>query len=126
MRGSGLHQVLDIGTADQLKATTVTGMLSRPAWAPDVDEAWIGDGPDLFRVSSTGTVHKVQYTASAGRPSGRVAAVRISPEGGRVALVLTNVDRSTSTSQVYVGAIVRGPRRCRSPISSRSPRRVCR
>ena len=39
----------------------------------------------------------------AGKASGQVVAVRISPDGGRVALVLT----TSGSSQIYVGNIVR-------------------
>jgi hypothetical protein len=108
VRGTGSHQLLDVGTADQLRPTTVQGDLSRPAWAPDIDEVWIGNGSQLMRVSTSGVVHKVQYTVANGRPSGRIVAVRISPDGGRVALVLASADRSTSIAQVYVGSVVRG------------------
>jgi hypothetical protein len=95
---------LDVGTADRLYPTTLHGALSRPAWAPDVPEVWVGDGPNLYRVSPTGTIHAVPVDAPAGSPSGTVMAVRLSPEGSRVALVLKT---SATTSQIYVGSVVR-------------------
>lgn len=105
VRGSGKNEVLDIGTADQLVATKVHGELSRPAWAPLANEVWIGAGTDLCRVSAAGGgCQVIPVDAAAGKASGIVTAVRLSPEGARVALVLTGPD---GTSQVYVGAVVR-------------------
>jgi hypothetical protein len=105
VRGSGSDEFLDVGTAQQLTATKVHGELSRPAWAPDQNEIWIGSGTHLDRVSLSGAIHDVPIDAVGGKPSGRVSAVRLSPEGARVALVLTNPD---GTAQLWVGAIVRG------------------
>lgn len=103
VRGVGKNEILDIGTPDQLFATKVHGELSRPAWAPGANEVWIGAGTNLYRVSPARTVHPVPLDAQGGKASGRVTAVRLSPEGARVALVLT----SNGVSQVYVGAVVR-------------------
>lgn len=105
VRGSGKNEFLDIGTADRLFPIKLHGELSRPAWAPDQNEVWIGNGENLDRASLTGGVHQVPVDAVGGKPSGKVTAVRLSPEGARVALVLTSPDK---TSQVYVGAVVRG------------------
>jgi len=81
----------------------VHGDLSRPAWAPGTKEVWIGDGKELKRVTGPRSVQTVSLEVAQGQASGRVSAVRISPDGGRVALVLSAGD----TSQVYVGNIVR-------------------
>jgi hypothetical protein len=98
------HGVLDVGTTSQLYRTTVKGALSRPAWAPDVDEAWIGAGSDLYRVSMPSrTVHHVALDVPPGSAKGTIVAVRLSPEGSRVALVL----RTHGTSQIYIGEVVR-------------------
>lgn len=87
-----------------LVPTSVHGQLSRPSWAPGRREVWIGDGPDLKRVTGPRAVQTVALNVSQGKASGQVSAVRISPDGTRVALVLT----TASSSQIYVGNIVRG------------------
>jgi hypothetical protein len=87
-----------------LKPTGVVGPLSRPAWVPNLDEVWVGDGGALYRVGLDGSVTPVTATATSGKISGRFAAVRLSPEGSRVAVVLTADD---GTSQIWVGAVVR-------------------
>lgn len=109
---------LDIGTTTQLYPTTVRGVLSRPAWAPDLDEAWIGDGASLLRVTTAGKAYVVPMDAGNAQAGGTVAAVRFSPEGARVALVLKNSD---GVSRAWVGAVVRGSSQVRvtglTPIS---------
>jgi hypothetical protein len=121
VRGTGPDQSLDIGTAASLVATRLHGELSRPAWAPDVPEVWIGAGANLYRVSANGTIHLVPVDAAVGKASGTVIAVRLSPEGSRVALVLKAPDGS---AQIYVGAVVRGTSDVRvadlAPISPQS------
>jgi dipeptidyl aminopeptidase/acylaminoacyl peptidase len=68
-------------------------------------EVWIGDDSDLKRVTGPGrkAVQTVALNVSQGKASGQVTAVRISPDGGRVALVLT----AAGSSQIYIGNIVR-------------------
>ena len=44
---------------------------------------------------------------SAGTVSGRVVAVRISPDGARVALVIASAGGSAPISQIWVGIIAR-------------------
>jgi len=106
VRGPSKNAQLDIGTVGTgLSATTVHGQLSRPAWAPHLSEVWIGDGTLLYRVAPTGVPTVVQVTAASGRASGRVTALRLSADGSRVAIVLTNADHS---SQLWLGAVVRG------------------
>ncbi len=110
-RGTGSAKTLDIGSEQTpLKPVpNVTGALSRPAWAPDVREAWIGAGSTLYRVSAKGVAAKVPMSTPNGPATGQVLAVRISPEGSRVALVLQAPPANGLTlSQVYVGNIVRG------------------
>jgi len=87
-----------------LVPTTVHGQLSRPSWAPARREVWIGDGADLKRVTGPKAVQTVALNVPQGKASGQVSAVRISPDGTRVALVLT----TAGSGQIYVGTIVRG------------------
>jgi hypothetical protein len=104
VRIEGGHGALDVGTTTQMYRTSINGTLSRPAWAPDVDEVWVGSGSDLYRVSMPSrTVHRVQVDVPSGSGTGTIAAVRLSPEGSRVALVL----RTHGTSQIYIGEVVR-------------------
>jgi hypothetical protein len=121
VRGSGANEYLELGTSESLVTTQLHGELSRPAWAPDVPEVWIGDGANLYRVSPTGDIHVVPVDAAVGKASGTVVAVRLSPEGSRVAMVLKAPDGS---AQIYVGAVVRGTSDVRvaglTPISPQS------
>lgn len=106
VRGSGSGAVLDVPNPHEpgaLVDTTVHGQLSRPAWAPDRKEVWIGDGTQLERVTGPRSVQTVPLDVATGKASGVVGAVRISPDGTRVALVL----RTADSSQIYVGTIVR-------------------
>jgi hypothetical protein len=106
VRGSGKNAVLDIPNPKvpgELVATSVHGYLSRPAWAPGFREVWIGDGTELKRVTGPRSVQSVSLEVAPGKASGRVTAVRISPDGQRVALVLT----AGTSSQVYIGNIAR-------------------
>lgn len=106
VRGSGRSSVLDVPNPKvpgTLVASRVSGELSRPSWAPGRDEIWIGNGSELERVTGPHDVQVVQLNVSSGKASGRITAVRISPDGGRLALVLTAKD----SSQIYVAYIVR-------------------
>jgi hypothetical protein len=106
VRGSNSDATLDLPnpkTPGALIASTVHGELSRPSWAPGRREVWIGNGPNLERVTGTRSAQNVPLNVPQGKATGQVVAVRISPDGGRVALVL----RSGDTSQIYVGTIVR-------------------
>ncbi|MGH8860353.1 MAG: LpqB family beta-propeller domain-containing protein [Jatrophihabitantaceae bacterium] len=106
VRGSGAAQTLDFPdprVRGTLVATTVHGTLSRPSWAPGRTEVWIGSGSELKRVTGPRSVQTVPLDVAGGKASGRVAAVRISPDGTRIALVLNTAD----SAQVYVGYIVR-------------------
>ncbi len=106
VRGS-THQYLDVGTPAQLFPTKLSGDLSRPAWAPNVPEVWVGSGQHLFRVSwPSRTVRAVPVDVPEGVASGTIIAVRLSPDGSRVAMVLRSNARP-HTSQIYVGGIVR-------------------
>lgn len=102
-----------------LTETTVRGALSRPAWVPNYDEVWVGDGKTLYRVGANRKAQPVQLTASSGTVTGSITALRFSPEGARVALVIKADDQ---TSQVWVGDVVRSPDSVRvSGLSAISP-----
>lgn len=103
--GSGATQRLLVGTlAEGIQPTSVRGTLSRPTWAPGRGEVWVGSGAGVIRVGADRKPLPVSITAHSGSVTGSVSAIRFSPEGSRVALVLSNPD---GTGQVWVGSIVR-------------------
>ncbi len=107
VQGTGNQQRLLVGTQnDGLRATTLpAGSLTRPAWAPGRSEVWVGAGPVLYRITTNGRasqVTRVQIPAVAG--GGRFVAVRISPDGSRVALVVSGAN---GKPQLFVGGVVR-------------------
>lgn len=107
VQGTGAAARLLVGTSAALRPTDVKGQLSRPAFAPGLAEAWIGAGSNLYRVTSDGTSWKAtQVPMPAVSGGGQVMAVRISPEGSRIAIVVSGA--KASSAQLYVGAIVRG------------------
>ena len=89
-----------------LRRTSVTGVTSRPAFAPGRVEAWVGVGAQIYRCVLSGTrvtSAPVQLPAlSAGQ---RVVALRLSPEGSRIALVMSD---GAGHQRLYTGAVVRG------------------
>ena len=97
-------QQLYVGTAPNLvRAKQVPGPLSRPSWQANNDGgdfAWIGAGAVVWRVAANGSAVKVPYQLN----GQRVTAVRVSPDGARVALVLG----ANGAAQVYIGSIVGG------------------
>ena len=99
---------LDIGSLDnggQLTPVNVpAGTLSRPDWVPGLTEAWIGDGTTLYRILPNGKFYKITISLPSGLTAPQITAVRLSPEGARVAFVLTNPDGS---SQIWIGQVVR-------------------
>ena len=79
---------------------------SRPEWTHDNPrEVWIGAGTRLERVAD-GVARRVLFTAtqSVELTGRRVVAVRFSPEGARVALVLRGADGSSSA---WIGQVLR-------------------
>ncbi len=95
---------LVVGRADRpLLTTKVHGQLSRPAFAPRRNEVWVGDGARLYRAATTGAAQVVPVTAASGKAVGRVRAVRFSPDGSQVAMVLSG----SEGAQVWIGAVVR-------------------
>ncbi|MDT4894254.1 MAG: hypothetical protein QOE97_3289 [Pseudonocardiales bacterium] len=102
--GSSPGARLLVGTLDSgLRTTTLRGQLSRPSWAPNVDEVWVGDGTRLYRMGAKGPPAVVPINGSTSTVAGRVSAIRFSPEGSRVALVLVNSDGR----RLWVGSVIR-------------------
>lgn len=101
-----------------LRPTSVHGRLSRPSWAPNFDEVWVGDGSKVYRVPRGGKPTAVPV-AGAGALSGRVSALRFSPGGSRVALVLTASDGASA--QVWVGLVIRAGPRAQVRVDSLEP-----
>lgn len=99
-----------VGTGSSgLYPTSLHGDLSRPAFAPGMDEVWVGDGGKLYRVvGSAGVpgrrprVYPVPIPSLG--PGRRIVAVRLSPEGSRIALI---IGTKGSNNALYVGAVVR-------------------
>lgn len=103
--GTGSEMRLLLGqTGGSLHETAVTGALSRPAWAPGLDELWIGDGKTLYRVDGSGVTHAVPILPTSGTVSGTITAVRLSPDGSLVALVIA---ASGVAAQIWIGVVAR-------------------
>jgi Lipoprotein LpqB beta-propeller domain len=91
-----------------LTATNVpAGPLSRPAWAPGLQEVWIGDGLTLYRMPTVGApAVAVTLASSSGSVTGQIRSVAFSPDGVRIALVIKGTEGG---SQLWIGTIVRTP-----------------
>jgi hypothetical protein len=98
---------LEVGTERSgLRPASVQGTLTRPAFVPGRAEVWIGDGPKVYRVSVTDAAPHVDAVPIASPTGGgQIVALRFSPEGSRVAIVVAGVGGS---QQLYIGSIVRG------------------
>jgi hypothetical protein len=128
VRGFGAHKYLLIGSQyGPLQATKprLSGDLSRPAWAPGGGEVWIGDGHKLARVlARSRDVQDIPIEPALPSKS-YITAVRLSPEGARIAMVVSQTPASdpniNAPSQIWVGTVVRTAGRVRvagvSPIS---------
>jgi hypothetical protein len=112
VQGTGSQATLLVGTQELgLRPTTVRGDLTRPAFGRGRRELWIGDGTRIFCLSLTlgsgGVSAKVVTVPLAGVSDGtRVKSVRLSPDGARVAVVVTG--EKESGGQLYIGSVVRG------------------
>ncbi|WP_375493940.1 LpqB family beta-propeller domain-containing protein [uncultured Jatrophihabitans sp.] len=97
---------LVIGTqSGGVKPTSVRGVLSRPAWAPGRAEVWTAAGTTVYRVTTDGrsaTVHRV--TVQLPFQASRVSALRLSPDGSRIAMVISGASNS---GQLFVGPVLR-------------------
>jgi hypothetical protein len=101
-----------VGTLSHgLQVTSVRGALTRPAWAPGLDEVWVGVGSRVVRLNSAGSVTPVTVTPATGipPPAGQVTALRLSPDGARIALVYSQPGGAGALSQLWVGSVVRNP-----------------
>lgn len=107
VEGSAARQRLVVGTqSGGVQRTSVSGLLSRPAWAPGLAEAWVGAGSKVYRVTTNGkTNHVYQVPIPSAAGGGRVVALRLSPDGSRIAMVVSGANGS---GQLYVGSVVRG------------------
>lgn len=91
------------------RPTTVRGQLSRPAWAPGLAEVWIGNGSRLVAVTTDGrTSRAVDVSVPSAVGGGQIVAVRFSPDGSRVALVVSGVVGGQHRAVLLVGPVVRG------------------
>lgn len=90
-----------------LRQTTVPrGPLTRPSWAAGLPEAWVANGTHLYRVSwgNVALPPQVSEVSTALQPGDRITALRLSPEGTRIAMI---VQGPTGIAQLWVGAVVR-------------------
>jgi lipoprotein LpqB-like beta-propeller protein/sporulation and spore germination protein len=98
---------LQMGSATRLSGVTLPkDALSRPEWRPHADEVWIGVGKKgaIFRIRRDGVPQPVSITSSVGGlPPGQVRALRFSPDGVRLAVVLRSQDGS---SAAWTGSVV--------------------
>jgi Lipoprotein LpqB beta-propeller domain len=100
--GQGDNQTFWIGRASTgLRKTSVpAGALTRPSWLPGQKEAWVANGARLYRVDFSGAIQPVPTSLPSGA---RISALRLSPEGSRIAMIVA----SPNQSQLWVGAVVR-------------------
>jgi hypothetical protein len=87
-----------------LRQANLQGPLSRPAFAPGRAEVWVGNGPRIYRVTidAAGShIERVPILTS----GGEVVALRFSPEGSRIAVVISGAGGLT---RLYIGSVVRG------------------
>lgn len=103
--GSGRREHAYVGTVRAgLRPTSVQGTLSRPAFAPGRAEVWMGVGSNLVRIDMD-TARPRVYPVPIVSGGGQIVALRFSPEGSRIAIVIAGANGRT---QLFVGAVVRG------------------
>ena len=106
------------------RRVALRGELSRPTWAPGLaggapPEVWIGADDKLERITvkgNQGTPTQVSVPTAAG--GGRIIAVRLSPEGSRIAIVIGSV---SGAGQLYVGTVARTAGQVRVDLQAISP-----
>ncbi len=116
--GIGESQKLWVGTLNGglRRVDLRPGAFTRPSWAPGLREAWVGVGSRLYRFGDSGKPIAVT-TALA---SGRIEALRFSPEGSRLAMIVSGPN---GQSQLWVGAVLRSGQSVRidSPVPITPP-----
>jgi hypothetical protein len=109
VQGNGTQARLLVGNLGAgVKPTELIGVLTRPAFETDRREVWIGNGTRVYRVvvSASGSKPQLrQVPILDSNNTGRVVALRMSPDGARVALVLAS--GQPANGELYVGAVVR-------------------
>ena len=107
---AGQDDELAVGTEDLgLRVTNLKNVTTRPTFDPGTDEVWVGVGKTLERATISGqsaTIASVPIQSLTGPVGslGVIKAVRMSPEGARIALIVAGPN---NTTQLYVGAVVR-------------------
>ncbi len=87
------------------QVTLPKGAQSRPDFQPGTTDVWLGVGGRIVRVTADHVAHLVQIPASlGGLPTGRIAALRFSPDGARIAVVVDSVD---GTRAAWIGSVIR-------------------
>jgi hypothetical protein len=93
--------------ADAQSLAPVAGVagarLTRPTWAAAWGEVWISDGARLWRVGSDGAAVEAAVSARSGSVSGAVVSLRMSRDGGRLALIYD----MAGARALWIGAVVR-------------------
>lgn len=104
--GSGDDARLEVGTAVRggLRTTSLHGPLTRPAFVPGRSEVWVGSGARLYRVVIDATAARPQQIPLVAG-GGQIVALRLSPEGSRIAIVIAG---GNGLTQLYIGSVVRG------------------
>ena len=98
---------LVVGTEDTGFGTPVLAgaASSRPAWAPGIPEVWVSQGTKIFRITVSGkraaSVAPVSISSLTG--GGAITAIRLSPEGSRIAIVI----QAGAAARLFIGSIVR-------------------
>jgi len=82
------------------------GGVGRPDWLPRSSSAFVGVGQAIYRIGDNGrpTQVSVPSTLGGGLSAGDILALRFSPDGVRLAVLLRGVD---GTSAVWLGSVVR-------------------
>lgn len=111
--GSGPQRRLLAGNQSAgLRPTTLHGPLTRPSFAPGLREAWVGVGAGVDRVTIAGTTGRVSAVPVVQAPAGdQILALRISPDGVRVALVFGRPGQTSG--RLFIGSLERGAAQAR-------------
>lgn len=112
-RGTGSQQTLWMGRTEvglNVRVGAVPpGPLTRPSWLAGQSQVWVASGSKVYAVqySSTAPIRTATQTQPVAVPllpsSARIKALRLSPEGSRVAMII----QQGSASQLWVGSVVR-------------------